>query len=242
MCPLPARVNYANYVYQLLTEYLLLSWMVYLASYSRSVVNLFCVLSQSLFCLFVCLFVSIYTVSEKVLKVHFWRRFSKVVFSTGNTMELVECLSLLKRPKTDNFGKYKIRLPWIPYSAEELYFRQQFSELHRHYTAENFSKNRKQQLKGGTHIKLAWEKGLLVELNCHWCTVQLVRPVTIPRATTERCMPGNAVIMLFFQVKIINLSPKNKPCRFFFLFLKMPKTWVCRTTLNEEKKGDGLLI
>ena len=34
--------------------------MVYLASYSRSVVNLFCVLSQSLFCLFVCLFVLIH--------------------------------------------------------------------------------------------------------------------------------------------------------------------------------------
>ena len=28
--------------------------MVYVASYSRSVFNLFCVLSQSLFCLFVC--------------------------------------------------------------------------------------------------------------------------------------------------------------------------------------------
>ena len=93
---------------------MLLSWMVYLASYSRSVVNLFCVLSQSLFCLFVL----IYTVSQKVEKVYFWRR-----FSTGNTMELVVCLSfLLKRPKTDNFCKYKIRLPWIPYSAEELLF------------------------------------------------------------------------------------------------------------------------
>ena len=146
-------------------------------------------------------------------------------------MELVVCLSfLLKRPKTDNFCKYKIRLPWIPYSAEELYFRQQISELHRHYTpyritccqkpitcscrcaflkTENFRKNRKQQLKGGTHLKLARERGLLIELNCHWCTVQLVRPVTIPRATTERCMPGNAVIMLIFQVKRINLSPKK---------------------------------
>lgn len=27
-------------------------------------------------------------------------------------------------------------------------------------------------------------KGLLIELNCRWCTVQLGRPVTIPRATT----------------------------------------------------------
>ena len=71
---------------------------------------------------FVCLFVLIYTVSQNVLKVHFWRRFSKVVFSTGNNMELVVCLSLLKRPKTDNYCKYKIRLPWIPCSVEELLF------------------------------------------------------------------------------------------------------------------------
>ena len=91
--------------------------MVYLASYSRSVVNLFCVLSQSLFSLFVL----IYTVLQRVLKVHFWRRFSKVVFSTGNsTMELIVCLSFLKRPKTDSLCKYKIRLSWIPYSVEEL--------------------------------------------------------------------------------------------------------------------------
>ena len=94
--------------------------MVYLASYSRSVVNLFCVLSQIFFCLFVCLFVLIYNVSQKVLKVHFWRRFSKVVFRTGSTMELVLCRSLLQRPKTDSFCKYKIRFPWIPYIAEEL--------------------------------------------------------------------------------------------------------------------------
>ena len=40
--------------------------------------------------------------------------------------------------------------------------------------------------------------------------------------TTERFMPGNAVRMLIFQIKKINLSPKknNKPCRFFFLFFK----------------------
>ena len=96
---------------------MLLSWMVHLASYSRSVVNLFCVLSQMSL-----LFVLIYTVSQKVLMVHFWQRFSKIVFSTANTMELIVCLSLLKRPKTDNFCKYKIRLPWIPYSVEELLF------------------------------------------------------------------------------------------------------------------------
>ena len=93
--------------------------MVYLASYSRSVDNLFCVLSQSLFWLFVCF--NLYRFG-KSFKVHFWRRSSKVVFSTGNTTELVVCLSLLKRPKTESFCKYKIRLPWIPYSAEELLF------------------------------------------------------------------------------------------------------------------------
>ena len=120
MCPLPARINYANYVYQHLTSSKTCSYrMVYLASYSRSVVNLFCVLSQ-IFFLFVCLFVLIYNVSQKVLKVHFWRRFSKVVFRTGSTMELVLCRSLLQRPKTDSFCKYKIRFPWIPYIAEEL--------------------------------------------------------------------------------------------------------------------------
>ena len=121
MCPLPARINYANYVYQHLTSSKTGSYrMVYLASYSRSVVNLFCVLSQSLFCLFVCLFVLICNVSQKVLKVHFWQRFSRVVFRTGSTMELVVCRSLLQRPKTDSFCKYKLRFPWIPYIAEEL--------------------------------------------------------------------------------------------------------------------------
>ena len=104
---------------------------------------------QSVLCVisvfFVCLFVLIYTVSQKVLKVHFWRRFSKVVFSTGNsTMELIVCLSFLKRPKTDSLCKYKIRLSWIPYSVEELfYFRQQFSELHEHYTTHRITRCQK---------------------------------------------------------------------------------------------------
>ena len=71
---------------------------------------------------FDCLIVLIYTVLQKVLKVHFRRPFSKFIFSTGNTMELVTCLSLLKRPKTVSFCKYKILLPWIPYSAKELLF------------------------------------------------------------------------------------------------------------------------
>ena len=97
----------------------MLLWMVFLASYSRSVDSLFCVLSQSLFWLLVCF--NLYP-SQKVLKVHFWRPFSKVIFSTGNTMELVMCLSWLKRPKIVSFRKYKILLPWIPYSTKELLF------------------------------------------------------------------------------------------------------------------------
>ena len=46
------------------------------------------------------------------------------------------------------------------------------------------------------------------------------------RYTTERFMPRNDVIMLIFQIKRINLSPKkNKPCRliFFLAFLKNAK-------------------
>ena len=80
--------------------------------------SVLCVISESF--LFVCLFVLIYNVSQKILKVHFWQRFSRVVFRTGSTMELVVCRSLLQRPKTDSFCKYKIRFPWIPYIAEEL--------------------------------------------------------------------------------------------------------------------------
>ena len=76
--------------------------------------SVLCVISESF------LFVLIYNVSQKVLKVHFWQRFSRVVFRTGSTMELVVCRSLLQRPKTDSFCKYKIRFPWIPYIAEEL--------------------------------------------------------------------------------------------------------------------------
>ena len=77
--------------------------------------SVLCVISESF--LFVCLFVLICNVSQKVLKVHFWQRFSRVVFRTGSTMELVVCRSLLQRPKTDSFCKYKIRFPWIPYIA-----------------------------------------------------------------------------------------------------------------------------
>ena len=62
--------------------------------------------------------------------------------------------------------------------------------------------------------------------------------------TTERFMPGNAVIMLSFQIKRSNLSPKKtNPCRFFFLlFLKMPKNWVYWTTVNEEKINVGIKL
>ena len=120
MCPLPARINYANYVYQLVTSTHALMNGVFSVLFKKCWQSVLCVISESF--LIVCLFVLIYTVSQKVLKVHFWRRFWKVVFSTGNTMELVVCPSLLKKPKTDSFCKYKVRLPWIPYSAEELLF------------------------------------------------------------------------------------------------------------------------
>ena len=47
-----------------------------------------------------------------------------------------------------------------------------------------------------------------------------------------------AVTMLIFQIKRIILSEKwfNYVVPFFF-FLKMPKSWVGRTTLKGEKKG-----
>ena len=65
--------------------------------------SVLCVISE--YFLFVCLFVCFYTVSSKVLKVHFWWRFSNFVISTGDTAELVVCLSLLNRPKTKSFCK-----------------------------------------------------------------------------------------------------------------------------------------
>ena len=171
--------------------------MVYLKSYSRSVVNLFCVLSQSLFCLFVL----IYTVSQKVLKVHFRRRSSKVVFSTGSTMELVVCLSLLKSSKIGSFWKYKIHLPWTLYSVEELlYSSAVFWITQTLYCLQGYLLSKAHNLllslwiSSRSKISVRTEnnslkeahtlKGLLIELNCHWCTVQLVRPVTILRATT----------------------------------------------------------
>ena len=45
--------------------------------------------------------------------------------------------------------------------------------------------------------------------------------------------------MLIFQIKRIISSEKwfNYVATFFF---KMPKIWVARTTLNREKKEDGL--
>ena len=50
-----------------------------------------------------------------------------------------------------------------------------------------------------------------------------------------------AVTMLIFQIKRIISS--EKWCNYvvtFFFFLKMAKIWVCRTTVNREKKEDGL--
>ena len=50
-----------------------------------------------------------------------------------------------------------------------------------------------------------------------------------------------AITMLIFQIKRIISSEKwlNYVAAFFF-FLKMPKIWDGRTTLNGEKKEDGL--
>ena len=50
------------------------------------------------------------------------------------------------------------------------------------------------------------------------------------------------VTMLIFQIKRIISSEKwfNYVVTFFF-FLKIPKIWVGRTTLNGEKKEDGLV-
>ena len=49
--------------------------------------------------------------------------------------------------------------------------------------------------------------------------------------------------MLIFQIKRITSREKwfnNVVTFFFFFFWKMPKLWVGRTTLNGEKKEDGL--
>ena len=57
------------------------------------------------------------------------------------------------------------------------------------------------------------------------------------RIRHERFMPGNAVIMLIFQIKRINLSPKKKPCRFFFVFFKNSKKLGLSDDTNRRKKG-----
>ena len=51
-----------------------------------------------------------------------------------------------------------------------------------------------------------------------------------------------AVTMLIFQIKRIISNEKwfNYIVTFFLFFLKMPKIWVGWTTLNGEKKEDGL--
>ena len=57
--------------------------------------------------------------------------------------------------------------------------------------------------------------------------------------TTERFMPGNAVIMLIFRIKRINLSPKkNKRGRFFFLcFINVKKLGLSHDTTRRKKGG-----
>ena len=141
--------------------------MVYLASYSRSVVNLFCVLSQILFCLFVCFNLYRYA---KSLKGSFLTTFSALaipwswycVFPCWKGRKLIVSVNI----------KYAF-LGYLT-APRSSYFRQQFSELHKHYTA--------YRITCCTHFELAREKGLLIELNCNCCSVQLVRPVNIPRA------------------------------------------------------------
>ena len=49
-----------------------------------------------------------------------------------------------------------------------------------------------------------------------------------------------AVTMLIFHIKIIIPSEKWFNYVVTFFFLKMPKIWVGRMTLNGEKKEDGL--
>ena len=50
-----------------------------------------------------------------------------------------------------------------------------------------------------------------------------------------------AVTMLIFQIKRIISS--EKWCNYFVtFFFKMPKIWVGRTTVNSEKKEDGLTL
>ena len=56
-------------------------------------------------------------------------------------------------------------------------------------------------------------------------------------------MPGNVVIMLIFQLKeLIKVKKLKLVVSFSFpfplFFVIMPKNWVGRTTLNEEKKED----
>ena len=58
------------------------------------------------------------------------------------------------------------------------------------------------------------------------------------------CFSLYTFIVLIFQIKRIISSEKwIKVCNYFFVFyffLKMSKIWVGRTTLNGEKKEDGL--
>ena len=53
----------------------------------------------------------------------------------------------------------------------------------------------------------------------------------------------DVVIMLIFEIKGIIKVKRVQLCRFFFIFfLIMLKNWAGGTTLNEEKRGDALLI
>ena len=50
-------------------------------------------------------------------------------------------------------------------------------------------------------------------------------------------MPGNAVIILIFQIERHNSSQKRFNYVFPFFLLKMPKNWVGWTKLNGVKRG-----
>ena len=70
------------------------------------------------------------------------------------------------------------------------------------------------------------------------CTIKTVKnaPVFVPVFLY-------AVTMLIFQTKRI-ISSGKWPYYIvnFFFFLKMPKIWFGQTTLNGEKKEDGLTV
>ena len=147
------------------------------ASYSRSVVDLFIVWSQNLFCLFLYRFI-------KRFEGLFLVKFLEIRYQHWPYRELVVCLTLLKRPKTESLCKLKIRVPWIPHSAVE---RKEKTKLLFSPAVFNYTniipptwllvvrrapvvwipqgRKLQQELKNeGTQLELTREKGVLIEL------------------------------------------------------------------------------